>query len=119
MDHKDLKCFSEAYQIKALKQTVCEMEDTIMKVTKYCGEIKALEQVIGWVLPMVKQTVYELEEKIMKVTRYCGEIETLTKLIKWAKPMANLDNPEHVQGLAEAEDGLKELIAKRDVLLVQ
>ena len=84
MDHNDLKCFSEAYQIKALKQTVCELED-----------------------------------KIMKVTRYCGEIETLTKLIKWAKPMANLDNPEHVQGLAEAEDGLKELIAKRDVLLVQ
>ena len=84
MDHKDLKCFSEAYQIKALKQTVCE-----------------------------------LENKIMKVTRYCAEIETLTKLIKWAKPMANLDNPEHVQGLAEAEYGLKELIAKRDVLLVQ
>jgi len=56
MDHHDLKCFSEAYQIKALKQTVCEMEDTIMKVTKYCGEIKALEQVIGWVLPMVKDT---------------------------------------------------------------
>ena len=26
MDHNDLKCFSEAYQIKALKQTVCEME---------------------------------------------------------------------------------------------
>ena len=55
----------------------------------------------------------------MKVTKYCSEIETLARLIKWAKPMANLDNPEHVQGLAEAEDGLKELIAKRDVLLVQ
>tara|TARA_R110002072_G_scaffold245713_1_gene405006 strand:+ start:750 stop:917 length:168 start_codon:yes stop_codon:yes gene_type:complete len=55
----------------------------------------------------------------MKVTKYCGEIETLARLIKWAKPMANLDNPEHVQGLAEAEDGLKELIAKRDALLVK
>tara|TARA_B110000971_G_C19640014_1_gene332974 strand:- start:276 stop:452 length:177 start_codon:yes stop_codon:yes gene_type:complete len=54
-----------------------------------------------------------------KVTRYCGEIETLARLIKWAKPMANLDNPEHVQGLAEAEDGLIELIAKRDALLVK
>ena len=27
-----------------------------MKVTKYCGEIKAMEQVINWVLPMVKDT---------------------------------------------------------------
>ena len=33
--------------------------------------------------------------------------------------MANLDNPEHVAGLAEAEDGLIELIAKRDALLVK
>ena len=82
MDHNDLKCFSEAYQIKALKKTIVELEDSIMKVTKYCGEI-----------------------------------ETLTKLIKWAKPMANLDNPEHVQGLLEAENGLLDLIAKRDALL--
>ena len=27
-----------------------------MRVTKYCGEIKALEQIINWVLPMVKDT---------------------------------------------------------------
>ena len=54
-----------------------------------------------------------------KVTKYCGEIATLTRLIKWARPMANLENPEHVQGLAEAEDGLKELIAKRDALLAK
>ena len=26
------------------------------KVTKYCAEIKAMEQVIGWVTPMVKST---------------------------------------------------------------
>jgi len=26
-----------------------------MKVTKYCADIKALEQVIGWVLPMVTE----------------------------------------------------------------
>ena len=31
--------------------------------------------------------------------------------------MANLDNPEHVQGLLEAENGLLDLIAKRDALL--
>ena len=54
-----------------------------------------------------------------KVTRYCGEIETLARLIKWARPMADLDNPEHVEGLTEAENGLKELIAKRDALLVK
>jgi len=73
MNHNDLKCFSEAYQIKALKATICELE---------------------------------------------SEIETLTRLIKWAKPMANLDNPEHVQGLAEAEDGLHNLIGQRDLLIV-
>jgi len=56
MDHNDLKCFSEAYQIKALKSTICELEDTVMKVTKYCGEIKAMEKVISWVTPMVKDT---------------------------------------------------------------
>ncbi len=89
MDHKDLKCFSEAYQIKALKQTICEMEDTIMKVTKYCGEIQAMEQIINWVSPMV-----------IEKARYLKDSTELSDLM-------------------EAKRDLSDLIAKRDALLVK
>ena len=58
-----------------------------MKVTKYCGEIKAMEQVINWVSPMV-----------MEKARYLRESEELADLM-----------------LAKRE--LADLITKRDALL--
>ena len=35
-----------------------------MKVTKYCGEIKAMEQVINWVSPMVMEKARYLQESV-------------------------------------------------------
>tara|TARA_R100001377_G_scaffold15436_2_gene7865 strand:- start:1951 stop:2160 length:210 start_codon:yes stop_codon:yes gene_type:complete len=39
-----------------LKNPIGDIQMKNSKVTKYCGEIKAMEQVIGWVTPMVKST---------------------------------------------------------------
>jgi hypothetical protein len=58
-----------------------------MKVTKYCGEIKAMEQVINWVSPMV-----------MEKARYLRESEELAQLMR-------------------AKRELDILITKRDALL--
>ena len=35
-----------------------------MKVTKYCGEIKAMEQVINWVSPMVMEKARYLKDSV-------------------------------------------------------
>ena len=59
-----------------------------MKVTKYCGEIKAIEQIINWVSPMV-----------MEKARYLKDSVELADLMR-------------------AKRDLSDLIAKRDALLV-
>tara|TARA_R110000851_G_scaffold12216_9_gene42668 strand:- start:611 stop:796 length:186 start_codon:yes stop_codon:yes gene_type:complete len=59
-----------------------------MKVTKYCGEIKAMEQIINWVSPMV-----------MEKARYSKDSIDLSDLMR-------------------AKRDLSDLIAKRDALLV-
>jgi hypothetical protein len=50
-----------------------------MKVTKYCGEIKAMEQVINWVSPMV-----------MEKARYLRESVELADLMQAKRELADL-----------------------------
>ena len=59
-----------------------------MKVTKYCGEIKAMEQVINWVSPMVMEKARYLKDSV------------------------------ELADLRRAKRDLSDLIAKRDALLV-
>jgi len=52
MNHNDLKCFSEAYQIKALKATICELESEIEKLTRLINRQHLTKK---WAKPIASQ----------------------------------------------------------------